>query len=249
MYWSEWPSDSIRRASLDGSDLITIISDANRASGLTIDPDTYRLYWASQSRPPAIESADWDGKRRQSLVTSDIEGPYAVTLFQDYVYWSDWNSGDIKRAHKLTGQNQTLVHSNLDFTSSLLVYNHDNRQSGTNQCRINNGGCQHLCLALPNRRGMTCACPTHFVLAKDNFSCIPPKSYIIFSQKNSFGRLLTNTSDAPDAPIPVAGKNIRAIEFDPIQRAIYWVSIFFKFVQKHQNPWKHYDKYFFLFTF
>lgn len=222
MYWCEWPSDSIRRAALDGSDLITIISGANRASGLTIDPDNRRLYWASQSRPAAIESADWDGKRRQTLVSSDIEEPYAVTLYQDYVYWSDWNSGDIKRVHKLSGLNQTLVHSNLDFTSSLLVY-HANRQSGTNQCRVNNGGCQHLCLALPGRRGMTCACPTHYVLAKDNVSCIPPKNYVIFSQKNSFGRLLTNTSDAPDAPLPVLGKNIRAVEYDPIQHYIYWV--------------------------
>lgn len=165
-----------------------------------MDFETRRLYWASQSRPSVIESADWDGKNRHVLVTSDVDEPYALTLFQDYVYWSDLNSGDIKRSHKITGLNQTLVHSNLDFTSSLLVY-HDNRQTGTNPCRVNNGGCQHLCLALPGRKGMTCACPTHFVLAKDNISCVPPKNYVIFSQKNSFGRLLTNTSDAPDAPI------------------------------------------------
>lgn len=224
MYWTEWPSNSIRRAALDGSDLITIISGANHAFGLTIDPETRRLYWTTQSRPPAIESADWNGKKRQSLVTSDIEAPYAVTLFQDYIYWSDWSSGDIKRANKMTGADQALVHSNLDFTSSLLVY-HPSRQSGTNPCRVNNGGCQHLCLALPGRRGRTCACPTHFVLAKDNISCIPPKNYVIFSQKNSFGRLLTNASDAPDAPIPVLGKNIRAIEYDAIQHTIYWVNV------------------------
>lgn len=223
MYWSEWPSDSIRRAALDGSDLITIISQANQASGLTIDMETRRLYWAS-SRPSAIEVADWDGKNRQTLVGIDIDQPYAVTLFQKYVYWSEWTSGDIKRADKITGADQAPVHSNLDYTTSLLVY-HTNRQNGTNPCHDNNGGCQHLCLALPGRRGKMCACPTHFVLAKDNLSCIPPKNYVIFSQKNSFGRLLTNASDAPDAPIPVLGKNIRAIEYDPIQHTIYWVSI------------------------
>lgn len=221
MVFSEWPSDSIRRAGLDGSELITIISEANHASGLTMDPETHRLYWASQSQPPKIESADWDGKDRKALVSKDIDTPYAVTLFQDYVYWSDWSSGDIKRANKTTGADQSLVHSNLDFTSSLLVY-HESRQSGTNPCRINNGGCQHLCLALPTRKKI-CACPTHFVLAKDNVSCISPKNYVIFSQKNSFGRLLTNASDAPDAPIPVLARNIRAIEYDPIQHTIYWV--------------------------
>lgn len=221
MYWTEWPSDSIRRAALDGTELITIISGANHASGLTIDHDTRRLYWASQ-RPPAIESADWDGKRRQALVTTDIEEPYAVTLHLDYIYWSDFSTGDVKRANKTTGADQALVHNNLDYTTSLLAY-HQNRQIGTNACRVNNGGCQHLCLALPGRRGKTCACPTHFVLAKDNVSCIPPRNYVIFSQKNSFSRLLTNASDAPDAPIPVLGKNIKAIEYDPIQHTIYWV--------------------------
>lgn len=237
MYWSEWPSDSIRRAALDGSDLITIISGANRASGLTLDPETRRLYWASQSRPTAIESADWDGKRRQSLVTSDIDEPYAVTLYQDYVYWSDWSSGDIKRAHKATGLNRTLVHANLDFTSSLLVF-YSQKQTGTNTCKTSNGGCSHLCLALPNRRGYTCACPTHFVLAKDNVSCIPPRNYVIFSQKNSFGRLLTNTSDAPDAPLPISGKNIRAVEFDPVQHYIYWVISSWFFNRPDQNKTK-----------
>lgn len=224
MYWSEWPSDSIRRAALDGSDLMTIISMANHVSGLSQDPETRRLYWASQTHPTAIESADWDGKNRQVLVRNDIDEPYAVTLYKDYIYWSDWNTGDIERVHKLTGENRTLVHSNMEYTSSLLIF-HSSRQSGVNPCRNNNGGCTHLCLPLPGRRSMTCACPTHFILAKDNLSCIPPKNYLIFSQKSSFGRLLPNTSDAPDAPLPITGKNIKAVDFDPISHYIYWVSI------------------------
>lgn len=179
------------------------------------------------------------------LVNLNDNEPYAVTIYQNFVYWSDWSTGDINKVHKLTGQNQSLVHSKLDFTTSLLVV-HDSRQTGTNSCHMNNGGCQHLCLPLPNGRNMTCACPTHFVLAKDHISCFPPKNYVIFSQKNSFGRLLTNTSDTPDAPISgnnitwelynyafyhfnflhisVPSKNIRAIEYDPIQHVIYWVS-------------------------
>ncbi len=113
MYWSEWPTNSIRRAALDGTEVVTVISPANHPSGLTQDPETRRLYWASQSHPKAIESvseqtssivnhkkkvkfrysfsifnsqADWDGKNRQVLVRNDKEEPYAVTLYQDYVY-------------------------------------------------------------------------------------------------------------------------------------------------------------------
>jgi len=72
---------------------------------------------------------------------------------------------------------------------------------------------------------MTCACPTHYQLAKDGVSCIPPKNYIIFSQRNSFGRLLPNTTDCPNIPLPVSGKNIRVVDYDPITHHIYWVSL------------------------
>ncbi|XP_033156520.1 low-density lipoprotein receptor-related protein 6 [Drosophila mauritiana] len=222
MYWTESPTDSIRRAAMDGSDLQTIVAGANHAAGLTFDQETRRLYWATQSRPAKIESADWDGKKRQILVGSDMDEPYAVSLYQDYVYWSDWNTGDIERVHKTTGQNRSLVHSGMTYITSLLVFN-DKRQTGVNPCKVNNGGCSHLCLAQPGRRGMTCACPTHYQLAKDGVSCIPPKNYIIFSQRNSFGRLLPNTTDCPNIPLPVSGKNIRAVDYDPITHHIYWI--------------------------
>lgn len=181
----------------------TVIFFANRPFGITFDQDARRLYWTTQSQPSAIETADWDGQNRRTVINLNDNEPYAVTLYQNAVYWSDWSTGDIWRAHKLTGHNKTRVHTKLDFTTSLLVF-HDSRQTGTNLCRLNGGGCQHLCVPLPLHRNssMTCACPTHFVLAKDNVSCFPPKNYVIFSQKNSFGRLLTNTSDTPDAPIP-----------------------------------------------
>jgi low density lipoprotein receptor-related protein 5/6 len=226
MFWSEWPSDSIRRAAMDGTDLSTIISNAYHASGLTLDPDFRRIYWACESEPTAIEFAELDGKRRTKLLSSDIEVPFlphALTLYQDFVYWSDANTGDIERVHKLTGQNRSLVHNNLKNVNSLLVF-HSSRQAGSNQCRTNNGGCSNLCLALPGQKRMTCACPTHYALGLDGSSCIPPKNYLIFSQRNSFGRLLPDSSDSPDAPIPVSAKNIRAIEYDPIQHYIYWVS-------------------------
>lgn len=202
-----------------------VVPAANRASGVTLDLAAQRLYWACQTRPAAIESADWDGKNRHVVVSSNIYEPYAVAVYQDYVYWTDWSTGDIRRALKMTGDNQTMVHRKLDFVTSLLVYQ-ESRQTGTNTCRTNNGGCQHLCLALPNGRGATCLCSAPFVLAKDNISCFLPKNYVIYSQQNSFGRLLTNTSDTSDAqPIPVPSKNIRAIEYDPIQNATYWVSL------------------------
>lgn len=47
---------------------------------------------------------------------------------------------------------------------------------------------------------------------------------MIYSQRSSFGRLLANSTDAPDAPLTVSTKSIRAVEFDPILHYVYWVS-------------------------
>jgi low density lipoprotein receptor-related protein 5/6 len=69
----------------------------------------------------------------------------------------------------------------------------------------------------------TCACPTHHTLGGDEMSCVPPRSYLIYSMKNSFGRLLPNSSDSPDAPLTVSTKYIKAVEYDPIQHHVYWV--------------------------
>ncbi|XP_033245959.1 low-density lipoprotein receptor-related protein 6-like isoform X1 [Drosophila miranda] len=133
MYWTESPSDSIRRATMDGSELQTIVAGANYAAGLTFDQERSRLYWATQSRPTKIESADW-GKKHPILVCSDTDEPYAVSLFQDY----DWNTGDIERVHKTTGENRSLVHSGMTYITSLLVCN-DKRQVGLIRARSTTG--------------------------------------------------------------------------------------------------------------
>ncbi|XP_033233133.1 low-density lipoprotein receptor-related protein 5-like [Drosophila pseudoobscura] len=52
---------------------------------------------------------------------------------------------------------------------------------------------------------MTCACPTHYQLAKDGVSC---KNYIICSQRHSFGRLLPNTTDCSNVPLPVIKRSL-----------------------------------------
>lgn len=81
--------------------------------------------------------------------TADSDNPFvphAVILYKDYDYWSDWNTGEIERANKMTGYNRTIVHTNMKYTNSLLVF-HPFRQSRSNQCRTNN--VVRICALLP----------------------------------------------------------------------------------------------------
>lgn len=176
MYWTEGQgSGSIERAGLDGSKRTVILSHIGRAHGLTIDHAARRLYWADLSTP-AVDSYDLQTKKRKAIITQNIVYPFSITQYQDYIYWTDWNTGDIERANKTNGTNRTKIHSRLESVTDLLVF-HASRQSGWNPCAVANGECSHLCIALPGAGGKTstshkCACPTHYNLAADNKTCI-----------------------------------------------------------------------------
>lgn len=226
IYWTELPSDSIRRANVDGSDIQKIVTNANQPLCLTIDHESRRLYWGSKS---GIESADWEGKSRIRLkIAADVEIPFrpkAISILHDQIFWSDAISGDVEKANKNTGSDRKLVSKGLPDITSLIGYQNLNNSapSETNQCSTNNGGCSHLCFVLPTMEKV-CSCPTHHSLAKDGTTCNPPSHFLIYSQKNAFGRILPNASDAPDTLFPVTAKNIKAVEFDPIARFFYWVN-------------------------
>ncbi len=49
-----------------------------------------KLYWVDHASE-TIEVADLDGSNRQKVTQLSNEAdPFAVTLWGDYLYWSDW---------------------------------------------------------------------------------------------------------------------------------------------------------------
>ena len=59
-----------------------------------------------------------------------------------------------------------------DGATDLTIFSNF-KMDKSNHCVHNNGGCSHLCLAVPSQTGVsfTCACPTHYVLIENN-TCI-----------------------------------------------------------------------------
>ncbi|KAK0099194.1 hypothetical protein PV326_000031 [Microctonus aethiopoides] len=229
MYWSEWgKSGSIERANLDGTSRQVILFNIGRTHGLTIDHVARRLYWADLFTP-AIDSYDLITSKRKAVITQDIVYPFGITQYMDYIYWTDWNTGDIERANKATGANRTKIHDKLESVTDILIF-HTSRQAGSNTCAINNGDCSHLCIAVPDSengnpsKSHKCTCPTHYDLASDNKTCIAPRNFMIYSLRNVMGRFLPDANDCPDVALRVQGlKNVRSIEFDPITQHIYWI--------------------------
>uniref|UniRef100_A0A8C7QGA3 EGF-like domain-containing protein n=1 Tax=Oncorhynchus mykiss TaxID=8022 RepID=A0A8C7QGA3_ONCMY len=95
-----------------------------------------------------------------------------LTLFEDFVYWTDGKSKSLRRAHKTTGAQGIELLNSWQAIKSVKIY-HSLRQPEVpkHQCQVANGGCSHLCLLSPSGEHK-CACPTNFYLAADNKTCL-----------------------------------------------------------------------------
>ena len=130
LYWSNWMSQPrVERSTLDGRDRTTFLDAVGRVSGLVIDFDASRLYWADLDRQN-VESVDLTTGLDRREVVSGLVRPYGLTQFRDFVYWTDQGTRTIERAHKLTGQNRTRIkYTDADVMDISVI--HSSRQIGT----------------------------------------------------------------------------------------------------------------------
>ena len=141
-------------------------------NALTICYITKHLFWGD-AREDFLMMSDLEGRNRRVVLSTDLPHIFALTMFEDYVYWSDWELKSVVRAHKYTGKQRhnvtTMIHRPMD-----LQVLHSSRQKPLNKpnpCE-NNGGCSNLCLLSPDGK-RTCACPENFHLANDKRTCLP----------------------------------------------------------------------------
>ncbi|XP_031438138.1 low-density lipoprotein receptor-related protein 1B isoform X1 [Clupea harengus] len=171
VFWIDCCENShIGRVGTDGSGQVVIVDkEIYSPTALAIDYTNKRLYWADDSH---ILFANMDGTHRQKVPHDHIQSVMGLTLFEDFIYWTDGKSKSLRRAHKTTGENGIELLNSWQAIESITVY-HPLRQPEVpkHQCQVANGGCSHLCLLSPGG-SHRCACPTNFYLAADNKTCL-----------------------------------------------------------------------------
>ncbi|XP_048835137.1 low-density lipoprotein receptor-related protein 1B-like isoform X4 [Brienomyrus brachyistius] len=171
IFWVDCCEDPhIGRIGMDGSDYAVIINtEVNNPVALTIDYTNKRIYWADGNH---IMLANMDGSQRHKILNPDAHSVMSLTLFEDYVYWTDGKTKSLNRGHKSSGGPSVELLSSWHVLTGVKVY-HPLRQPDVpkHQCQMTNGGCSHLCLISPGG-GYRCACPTNFYLAADNKTCL-----------------------------------------------------------------------------
>lgn len=187
---SAGPKPRIERAYIDGSDRRAIISDGIFwPNGLTIDYSAGRIFWAD-AKHHVIESSHFDGSDRKKvkmflsfkilsfysyicfhlqILSNHLPHPFALTLFEDQLYWTDWNTKSISTANKVTGKGFRNVHIDLHFPMDIHSYHSSRQPEFLNRCIVDRrglrGGCSHLCL--PNKSTRRCGCPIGLTLKDD----------------------------------------------------------------------------------
>lgn len=175
LFFTDWgkfgTAGKIIRTTMAGS-LRKIIIDKNLAqpSGLAIDYDDQMLYWTDAVREK-IERSDLNGQNRQVLISATIY-PFSITVFGNYIYWTDLQLRGVYRAEKHTGANMIEMVKRLDDSPrDIQVYSTKRQVCTINACHINNGGCAQSCHPAPNGTA-ECKCDDGTKLVNEGKMCV-----------------------------------------------------------------------------
>lgn len=184
VYFSDWGSTpKIEKAGMDGSHRTSVVTfDVKWPNGITLDLVKRRLYWVD-AKLNTISSCNYDGSDRQVVLYSSetLRHPFSITVFEDFVYWTDWDKEAVYKANKFTGKNVepvTALHM-LQHPMTIHVYHPYRQPDGVNYCQAVNGHCSHLCLPAPKITDrsprISCACPDGLKLMDDGLMCVEDK--------------------------------------------------------------------------
>ena len=175
LFFTDWGHHAfIARIGLDGSNFTRIILYENKLvwpNALTVDYFSNKIFFAD-AHLDYIEYADFDGKNRHQVLSGPkVPHVFALSVIDDWLYWTDWNIKALLRAHKFTGENLQVLRNTSHRPYDIHIYHPLRQLPFKNPCGDNNGGCSHLCLLNPSG-GFTCACPNNFFLDSDSKRCL-----------------------------------------------------------------------------
>uniref|UniRef100_A0AAR2L875 Low density lipoprotein receptor-related protein 5 n=1 Tax=Pygocentrus nattereri TaxID=42514 RepID=A0AAR2L875_PYGNA len=225
MYWTDWGEEPrIERAGMDGSSRKVIVEEEIYwPNGLTIDLTEQKLYWAD-AKLSFIHRANLDGTARETVVEGTLTHPFALTLFEETLYWTDWQTRSIHACNKHTGDNRREILNAIYSPMDIQVLDQERQPYIHTPCSDSNGGCSHLCLLSPSPPFYSCACPTGVKLREDGKTCRPgAEQVLLLARRTDLRRISLDLPDFTDIVLQVSDiRHAIAIDYDPVEGFVYW---------------------------
>ncbi|XP_044727187.1 prolow-density lipoprotein receptor-related protein 1 isoform X2 [Chrysoperla carnea] len=232
LFWTDWDANAprIERCSMAGTSR-TIVVQVDKLTkgawpnGLTLDYALRRIYWVD-ARSDSIHTTDYDGLNHHEVIRGHeaLSHPFAIALYENYVYWTDWRSNSVIRANKWNGSDVTVIQRTLTQPFDIQIL-HPSRQPQTvkNPCGENNGNCSHLCLLNVNNT-YKCDCPHVMKLEKDKRTCVVNERVLLFSRANEIRGVDLSQPyyhTIPTISVPQV-LSPSQIDFDAKTSTLYW---------------------------
>lgn len=171
MYWTNWNAEaaSIQRAYITGYGLESIITtDIRMPNAITLDYENHKLYWAD-ARLDKIERVDYDGSHRVVLAHSTPKHPFAMAVYKNYLYWTDWVLRAVLRANKYSGADVVWLRKDIGRLMGIVAVQNTTQDCSSNACSVLNGGCEDVCTLVDGKAKCEC---TIGRLANDGHRCV-----------------------------------------------------------------------------
>lgn len=125
VYWSDEEAHAIRRARLDGTGQMHVVtSEVENPDGLAIDWLARNLYW-TDTGTDRIEVCRLDGSYRKVLINTNLAEPRAIALAPQlgWMFWSDWDekTPKIERASLDGTERVMLVSDDLGWPNGIAL--------------------------------------------------------------------------------------------------------------------------------
>lgn len=196
-------------------------------NALTLDYPTRQIYWAD-AHFDYIGAMNYDGgARRRVLGHPSVVHPFAITVYRNFLYFSDWTRHAVIKVQKFTGNESKVLLQNLGQPMDVHVYHSARQPPASNPCNDSKCGCAQLCLITPiPTRGCVCSCRIGYQLAEDKKSCNLQNTFLIYARGPEIAGIPKEVNASGDAISPLLGLgNAVGIDFDAKERMIYFSDI------------------------
>uniref|UniRef100_A0A0N4ZC09 Very low-density lipoprotein receptor n=1 Tax=Parastrongyloides trichosuri TaxID=131310 RepID=A0A0N4ZC09_PARTI len=148
IFWTDWGKHAkIERAGMDGNHRTVIASGEHIKwpNGLTLDVLDKKIYFAD-AKVKSISTCDYWGNNMRTVIHSHdkLKHPFSLAVFEEKLYWSDWDRDGIVSANKFNGDDVTEVLRHVSSPMTVRIFHEAVQPDHPDKCQSHR--CPDLCL-------------------------------------------------------------------------------------------------------